>query len=267
MNSPGEWVDRCLEAVRDQLAQPPPVPGATYRLQFRHDQFRFADATRVVPYLARLGISHVYASPYLQARPGSAHGCDIVDHGRRGDQLGIPADFRTFVAALDEHGMGHILDIVPNHMGVASHENRWWADVLENGPGSPHARYFDIDWQPVGSELNNRILLPVLGDQYGRVLESGQLRVSFEEGAFRLHYHAARFPIEPRSYAQVLAPNLEQLKSQLGAEAEPVMEFQSILTAIDYLPPTGDIDAVKVAERQREKESIKHRLQRLAQEH
>jgi (1->4)-alpha-D-glucan 1-alpha-D-glucosylmutase len=267
MSSISEWAHRCLDAFRDQLAGPATVPGATYRLQFRHDQFRFTDAARLVPYLARLGITHVYASPYLKSRPGSEHGYDVVDHGRINDELGTEGEFRAFVAALDDHGMGHILDIVPNHMGVASHENHWWADVLENGPGSPHARYFDIDWEPLKGELTNRILLPVLGDQYGRALESGQLRLSFEGGSFRLHYYSTEFPIEPRSYAQILSPNFDQLKAALGADSEPVLELESILTAIDYLPATSDTDPVRIAERQREKEIIKHRLQRLAEDH
>ncbi len=267
MSSPSEWAERCVDAMRGRLAESSAVPRATYRLQFRHDRFRFADATRLVPYLARLGISHVYASPYLKARPGSEHGYDVVDHGRLNDELGTEEEFRAFIAALDEHGMGHILDIVPNHMGVASHENRWWCDVLENGPNSPHARYFDIDWQPVKPELTNRVLLPVLGDQYGRVLESGQLKVEFADGAFHLTYYSARFPIEPRTYAQILGHDLDSLKTELGAESEPVMELESILTALEYLPSTDNTDPERIAERQREKEVIKHRIQRLAQEH
>lgn len=267
MSSPTEWAERCVDVVRERLAELFTAPRATYRLQFRHDRFRFADAVRLVPYLSRLGISHVYASPYLKSRPGSEHGYDVVDHGRLNDQLGTAEEFQAFVAALDEHGMGHILDIVPNHMGIASHENRWWGDVLENGPNSPHARYFDIDWQPVKQELTNRVLLPVLGDQYGRVLESGQLKVEFADGAFHLNYYAAKFPIEPRSYAQILNHDLESLKTELGADAEPVMELESILTALEYLPTTNDIDPERIAERQREKEVIKHRIQRLAHEH
>ena len=142
-------------------------PTATYRLQF-HAGFTFAQAREIVPYLARLGISHVYASPFFRAAPGSTHGYDVCDHNELNPEVGTRADFEAFSAELKTHGLGLIADFVPNHMGIEKALNPWWRDVLENGPSSPHARFFDIDWHPLKRELENKVLLPVLGEQYGR---------------------------------------------------------------------------------------------------
>ena len=133
-------------------------------------------------------MSHVYASPCMKASAGSPHGYDVVDYGQLNPELGTADDYAALVAALHRRGMGLILDIVPNHMGIVAAENAWWNNVLENGPNSPCARYFDIDWRPVKQELENRVLLPVLGGQYGEVLESGQLQVEYRDGAFLLRY-------------------------------------------------------------------------------
>ena len=186
---------------------------ATYRLQF-HRQFTFRDATGLVPYLAALGISHLYASPIMQARPGSTHGYDIIDHNRLNPEIGTEADFRALVDALHAHGMGLILDFVPNHMGVGS-DNRWWMDVLEWGQKSPFAAYFDINWDPVRPDLKGRVLLPVLGDHYGAVLENGEIALRFnrEEGSFSAWYYDHRFPISPCSYATILEAGGERLAS------------------------------------------------------
>jgi (1->4)-alpha-D-glucan 1-alpha-D-glucosylmutase len=177
---------------------------ATYRLQF-HRQFTFRDATGLVPYLASLGISHIYASPIMEARPGSTHGYDIIDHNRLNAEIGTDADFRTLVDALHAHGMGLILDFVPNHMGVGS-DNVWWLDVLEWGQESPYARYFDINWDAIRPDLKGRVLLPVLGDHYGVILENGEIELRFDpqEGSFSAWYFEHRFPISPRSYASIL---------------------------------------------------------------
>ena len=163
-------------------------PTATYRLQFEPGRMTFRDAAAVVPYLDELGISHLYASPYLKARAGSKHGYAIVDYAQLNPELGGESDYRAMVEALHRHEMGQILDTVPNHMSTTPAENLWWNDVLENGPGSPHAAYFDIDWRPVKEELRNKMLLPILADQYGQVLESGDLKLEFREGAFFLRY-------------------------------------------------------------------------------
>jgi len=170
------------------------VPRATYRLQL-HKEFRFPDATALVPYLAELGVSHVYASPFLKARPGSAHGYDIVDHSRVNPEIGTEAELKRMLAALARHGMGLVLDVVPNHMGVLQGDNAWWLDVLEKGERSRYAKYFDIDWRPPNPQLRGKVLLGVLGEHYGDVLEKRQLRLA-KDG---LRYFNHRFPLRAGS--------------------------------------------------------------------
>jgi (1->4)-alpha-D-glucan 1-alpha-D-glucosylmutase len=241
------------------------VPAATYRLQLHHG-FRFADATALVPYLHRLGVTHCYASPYLKAVKGSEHGYDLVDHGHLNPEVGSEQDFEQFVVTLRQHSMGHILDFVPNHMGVASNDNLWWQDILENGPSSQYAGYFDIDWSPLKSDLNHKVLLPVLGDQFGRVLENQQLKLEFADGAFTLNYYERQFPVAPRTYAMVLSHRLDELTALLGAENPEALEYQSILTSLHYLPPRDTTDPAQRAERDREKEIVKRRLRTLCEQ-
>ena len=178
---------------------------STARLQF-HAGFTLADAQALVPYFDKLGISHLYASPLLKARAGSTHGYDIVDHNRANDELGGEPALRDLVAALRGRGMGLILDIVPNHMGVGGDDNGWWLDVLEWGRTSPYAEYFDIDWDPPDSSMRGRLLAPFLGSPYGDCLAAGELILRFDETDGRLFvgYHGHRFPINPRDYASVL---------------------------------------------------------------
>ncbi len=195
---------------------PSSTPRATYRLQFR-EAFGFDQAAAIVPYLARLGISHVYASPYLMARPGSAHGYDIVDHDRLNPELGGEEAFARFAAALREHGLGQIMDFVPNHMGVGGSDNPLWLDVLEWGPDSDHAGWFDIDWEPDTRYLHNKLLVPFLGDQYGLELERGhlQLKCDFDAGSFAVWaYDVHKLPVCPLHYDRILGkadPQLEHL--------------------------------------------------------
>ena len=171
------------------------VPLATYRLQL-HKGFRLPDANALVPYLARLGVSHVYASPFLKARPGSMHGYDVVDHGRINPEIGTEADLKRLLDVLRRHGMGLVMDIVPNHMGVLHGDNPWWQDVLEKGRASAYAKFFDIDWQRGGG----RLLLPVLGRHYGEALEEGEIRlVRAGKGAWRIAYFDQSFPLSPKS--------------------------------------------------------------------
>jgi (1->4)-alpha-D-glucan 1-alpha-D-glucosylmutase len=181
------------------------VPTSTYRLQF-HKQFTFRHAIELVDYLWRLGISHVYASPILTARPGSTHGYDIVNHNEINPELGSPEDFEALVQALHTRGMGLILDIVPNHMGVGGKDNAWWLDTLEWGERSPHARFFDIDFKANRRGLRGKVMVPFLGDQYGKVLESGQIALGFDvqSGTFSAWYHDHRLPIDPRDYCQII---------------------------------------------------------------
>ena len=185
----------------------PSLPCATYRLQFSRG-FTFRDAERLIPYLHALGVSHVYASPYLKALAGSSHGYDITDYNALNPEIGSEADFDAMVAALATRGMGQILDIVPNHMGVGGADNAWWLDVLEWGQASPYADFFDIDWNPPKPDLCSKVLLPFLGDHYGGTLEAGKLVPSFNEceGSFSVWYHEHRFPLAPHTYAAVLAP-------------------------------------------------------------
>ena len=191
-----------------------PVPRATYRLQF-HKGFGFRDAAALAPYLARLGISHVYASPYLKARPGSTHGYDIADHGQLNPELGDETAFRDMVNAFRENGLGQVLDFVPNHMGVGGADNPWWLDVLEWGPASEYAGWFDIDWEPDSRYLHEKLLVPFLGDQYGAVLESGQLALRFDPdtGSFAVWaYDTHKLPICPLHYARVLGDQHAELE-------------------------------------------------------
>ena len=235
------------------------IPTCTYRLQFNR-WFTFSQAREIVPYLDALGISDVYASPYFQASPNSLHGYDSTDHNKLNAAIGSREDYEAWVGELHAHAMGQILDFVPNHVGIAEPLNEWWMDVLENGPSSRFAPYFDIDWQPLKSDLRDKVLLPILSDQYGRVLERGELQVRFEEGTFYLLYGERRLPIAPGTYRYVLAIALQNLSEH--KEEDFYAELQSILTALEYLPKRTETDPKRIAERIREKEIIKRRLER-----
>ncbi len=173
-------------------SRPLRVPGATYRLQF-HKGFRFDDAIALVPYLAALGVTHLYASPFLKARPGSTHGYDVVDHNAVNPEIGTEAELDKLMLALKEHGMGLIPDLVPNHMGVLHADNAWWLDVLEKGRASPYARFFDIDWS------RGKLLLPVLGKHYGEALEAGELKLEKRGGRWSVCYFDHRFPLNDKT--------------------------------------------------------------------
>ena len=256
-------VEKIAAAIQDTVARRT-RPHATYRLQFHPEHLRFRDAVRIIPYLSEFGFSHVYASPYFKTRAGSSHGYAIVDYDSLNPELGTSDDFDNMVCAMREWNMEQILDIVPNHMSTAPGENRWWTDVLENGPGSPYAAYFDIDWNPVKEELTNRLLLPILGEQYGNVLESGRLRLEYGGGAFQLRCYDTPLPIDPKTYPQLLAGGLESLKSSLPADSPELLELESVLTALEHLPDRNQTSAEMVRERQRDKELIKRRLAQLA---
>ena len=214
------------------------TPNSTYRLQLRSD-FGFAEAAALVPYLARLGISHLYCSPYLRARTGSPHGYDITDHGALNPELGDEQDFASFVAALRQHRLGQILDFVPNHMGIAQADNAWWLDVLEHGQASPWAGFFDIDWQPTKAELRGKVLAPFLGDHYGAVLESGGLRLAFDPaaGTLSVWYHDHRFPVSPRATGRLFRARLSTLPIPADASARRALE--AILSALESVAPAG----------------------------
>src|SRR5438477_4853231 len=237
----------------------PRIPTCTYRLQFNR-WFTFAQAREIVPYLHALGVSDAYASPYFQAGANSLHGYDITDHNKLNAAIGSHEEYDSWIAELHAHSMGQVLDFVPNHVGIADSLNTWWMDVLENGPSSRYAPYFDIDWHPLKSDLDDKVLLPILSDQYGRVLERGELQVHFEEGTFYLLYGERRLPIAPGTYRYILDVALQNLAEH--KEEDFYAELQSILTALEYLPKRTETDPKRIAERIREKEIIKRRLER-----
>ena len=239
--------------------QRPRIPGCTYRLQFNR-WFTFSQAREIMPYLHALGVTDVYASPYSQASAESLHGYDITDHNKLNAAIGSRADYDSWIEELHAHSMGQVLDFVPNHVGIAESLNAWWMDVLENGPSSRYAPYFDIDWHPLKFDLRDKVLLPILSDQYGRVLERGELQLRFEEGTFYLLYGERRLPIAPGTYRYVLQIALENLAEH--KEEDFYAELQSILTALEYLPKRTETDPKRIAERIREKEVIKRRLER-----
>src|SRR6202453_3504223 len=200
------------------------IPGSTYRLQL-HKDFTFDDAAGIAQYLRELGISHVYCSPYLQAAPGSMHGYDVVDHEKVNEELGGEEGHKRFCLRLAELGVGQVLDIVPNHMAIGS-ENRYWWDVLENGPSSRYAQWFDIDWNSAEVKLQNKVLIPVLGDQYGRILDAGQIKVERNEEGFRVRYGDNLFPVAPRSLSSVLSRAEEITKNdELNFIAESLLRL------------------------------------------
>jgi (1->4)-alpha-D-glucan 1-alpha-D-glucosylmutase len=252
-------VEQLLRRTAEELVRRRHRPESTYRLQF-HAGFRFRDAAAVAGYLADLGVSDCYASPYLKARPGSQHGYDITDHRQLNAEIGSEEDYQAFVAALKARGLGQVLDVVPNHMGIIGNENAWWNDVLENGRASAFAAFFDIDWHSAKPDLHDKVLLPILGDPYGKALEALQLRLHFDGGAFSVHYFDHHFPVAPCTYADILRLRLGELEHELGKDSYDLIEYQSILTAISHLPPHNTSDPAATAERRREKEVIKRRL-------
>jgi (1->4)-alpha-D-glucan 1-alpha-D-glucosylmutase len=235
------------------------IPRATYRLQL-NETFKFNDARVLIPYFNDLGISDLYVSPIMQACPGSRHGYDIVDHNKINPELGGENDLELLSGELSKDGMGLIVDIVPNHMGISDAGNAWWMDVLENGISSLYAPFFDIDWDPAKPELKDKILLPILEDQYGKVLENGKLKLAFEDGSFYVYYYQTKLPVTPCTYAGILSHRLDSLSAALGSDNENLQELQSIITALSYLPPQTERDPEKIAERNREKEVIKRRI-------
>lgn len=250
-------IERLARDADDLAGRRRRVPVATYRLQM-HAGFTLRDAIRITPYLHSLGISHVYTSSILAAKPGSLHGYDVIDHGRLNPEIGADAELEKWIAGLREREMGWILDTVPNHMSVGG-PNEWWTDVLENGPASPYANYFDIAWNDHPRErLHGKVLLPILGNPYGMEIEAGRFRVVFANGVLQIVYGEATLPVDPRTYGHVLSPALDAFREQAGAEHADVIELQSILTAIKHLPPRTD--AERAGEACAECRVIKRRL-------
>ena len=231
------------------------IPSATYRLQF-HKDFRFVDGRDLVPYLSDLGITDLYSSPQYKARRGSSHGYDIANPLRINSELGTDEDFDEMAEKLRHYGMGLLLDTVPNHM-AASYENPWWTDVLENGPSSAYAAYFDIDWHPAISKAvflqDRRVLLPILGDLYGNVLASGQLTLKIEDTGIHVRYYDQRLPLDPKSYAMIL---------KCCATVAGIPEVVAIRQEIERLPARDNPTTEAILERRRAKQRIKDHLWR-----
>jgi len=239
----------------------PRIPLSTYRLQFNGD-FTFNQAREIVPYLSALGISHLYASPYLKARPGSRHGYDIIDHNALNPEIGTDDEFERLCETLARHGMGQVLDVVPNHMGVLGGDNAWWLDVLENGQTAAHAGFFDIDWAPSKAKLHGKVLLPVLGERYGAVLENAELQLRFDaaHGEFGIYYFGHHFPVDPAQYPCILAFRMEALSARLGEGSQLLMDYQSLVTAFHNLPSRDEESPERQLERRRDKEVHKRHL-------
>ena len=241
------------------------VPVSTYRLQVHH-QFPLTAATGIVPYLSRLGVGACYTSPYFTAAPGSTHGYDVADHNEINPEVGGAEAHTAFVAAIAAHGMGHVVDFVPNHMGIGTGNNARWNDLLENGPSSPAAIFFDVDWSPVKAELHAKLLLPILGDQYGNVLERGELQLAFRDGLLVLRYFEQVLPINCREAPRVYSTAIEPATAAVGKDSPDLNEFLSIITSLQNLAPYTETDPTRIAERQREKEVARTRLVRLCAE-
>lgn len=235
-------------------------PLATYRLQF-NPSFLFRDATSLVPYLHDLGISHLYASPIFQARPGSTHGYDVTNPLALNPELGTRADFDALVAELQAHGMGLVLDIVPNHM-AAGPDNPWWTDLLENGATSPYARFFDVDWRAEtgGRLLQGKVLVPILGGTYGEILERGELQVGYDRAGFHLAYWDNRLPIDPGTYGRLLNRPGADRHAGGPTEDEAFDELAEIALRIARLPPRYESDPPTAAHRRQEAAAIKREL-------
>ena len=249
-------ISECLDRLAAQKRSLRPL--STYRLQLNAG-FRFEQARQLVGYLHSLGISHIYTSPVLKALAGSLHGYDITDHNQLNPEIGSYEDLQKLVHELKDYGMGMVLDVVPNHMGIALGENLWWRDVLANGRASEFAEFFDIDWDPLKSELQNKLLLPVLGDQYGAELEAGRIRLALDESGFQIEYYDNKLPIDPQTIPLIFEPVANELQSQAAA----VQELRGILAGLRNLPPHSATDGDLVRQRRRSIPPLTETLHRL----
>jgi (1->4)-alpha-D-glucan 1-alpha-D-glucosylmutase len=217
------------------------VPVATYRLQLG-PHLTFDDAAGRLAYLERLGVSDCYTSPFFETSSRNSHGYDVCDHNRFRGELGGEPAFRRFAAALRARDMGLLIDLVPNHMGIAGNRNARWREVLGHGPTAPAAAYFDIDWSPVKDELAGKVLLPILGDQYGAVLDGGQLTLVLDAHGLSVHYYDTVMPLAPRSWGRVLGHRLGELQDRLGPDHPELAELKSLLAWFTTIPPGTETD-------------------------
>ncbi len=229
------------------------IPTGTYRLQL-HAEFGFDAAAGIADYLKELGVSHVYSSPYLQAAPGSKHGYDVVDHHRVNEELGGAEAHDRFSKQLGSCGLGQVLDIVPNHMAISGRRNRYWWDVLENGPSSRYSSYFDIDWAPHEEKLRGKLLVPILGDHYGRVLARGEIEFKRKDGEFFVKYFDNELPAAPRSLPAILS-------EAAGSCGSDYLAF--LADSLTQLPAATDTLQASLIQRHRDKAVISGLLERL----
>ena len=247
-------ISECLDRLAAQKRSVRPI--STYRLQFNAG-FQFRDAQQLVGYLHALGVSHVYSSPVLKARPGSLHGYDITDHNLLNPEVGNYEDLEALVRELRNYGMGQVLDIVPNHMGIGQGENPWWSDVLANGRTSEFAEFFDIDWDPIKQELKDKLLIPILGDQYGAELERGRLKLVFDHAGFHVEYFDKTLPLDPQTIPFIFEPVSNEITDQ---------ELRNLLAGLRSLPSHSTKDGELVRQRRRSIAPLTEALLRLIQE-
>ena len=234
------------------------VPSSTYRLQLHHG-FPFSAAQALVPYLHDLGISDLYASPFFKARRRSLHGYSVTNPLEINPELGSKPGFRALIKALKTRKMGLLLDIVPNHMAL-SHDNPWWLEVLEDGPASPYAIFFDINWHLPQQILDGKVLQPILGVPYGEAVESQEIRLAIEEEGFCVYYYEHKFPLDPKTYALILTHRIDTLTQELGEVNPAILTLRGLITITEHLPPGSVSSKKKLLERQRQKEILKKNL-------
>ncbi len=242
----------------------PNIPTSTYRVQLL-GQMDFDAVRQCVDYFRDLGLGAMYFAPFMRARAKSTHGYDIVDPSRCDPTLGTDDDFRSLAESLRERGLGLVVDVVPNHMCIDDPHNVWWQDVLQNGQASEHANFFDIDWSPPKTELHGKVLLAVLGDQFGKALEDQQIHLVYEDQRFFVRYYDKHFPTSPRSWVAVLRPTLALVAESLAADHPHRMELESVISALEHLPLRSEVTPENIQERYREKEVTRRRLAALLQ--
>ena len=257
-------VAECLDRLAAEKGRNRPL--STYRLQF-HRGFRFEQAGKLIDYLHALGISHLYSSPILQSRPGSMHGYDITDHNHINPEIGTEEEFQALIDEMKSAGLGMVLDIVPNHMGVGHGSNPWWQDVLENGQASRYAQFFDIDWWPLKDELHGKVLLPMLGGQYGQELESGHIVLNFQDGVFFCMYHDNRLPIDPQTVPLIFEQlgDLRTRQHDSAWQSSGMAELEAILAELGDLCPHTCEDMDLIHQRQAAIPRIQHQLKKLVE--
>ncbi|HET9838269.1 MAG TPA: malto-oligosyltrehalose synthase [Candidatus Angelobacter sp.] len=243
-------ISECLDRLASEKRSARPL--STYRLQFNAG-FRFEHARRLIGYLHALGVSHIYSSPILKARAGSMHGYDITDHNQVNPEIGSYEELQDMVRELKNYGMGQVLDFVPNHMGIGPGTNPWWRDVLANGRASDFADFFDLDWDPLKPELHNKLLLPILGDQYGAELETGHIRVVADEEGFHLEYYDKQLPLDPQTIPMIFDPASQELPQEL----------RNLLSGLRNLPSHSATDGDAVRQRRRSVPSLLQALKEL----